>query len=589
MRVRKEAVEALRAFFDEFLGFEEDTPLAYVRYWQSNQHLPTVGELFMLDDFTVLCHEAKIAPRPTRTHHPVCLPEAGRLSKEPAASLDPVNVVLRLKGMPRITRFRKAMQIDHEHGPSRMDGDVGLLYIAFVASGEVRLKRWWRSVVGYRRLWRACDFARPISYPLLAERFAELERFKDLFVQMVAELVQAARRRMPEIGAHVTIDGTECETHARLLHACPDGYACPDRHKSRKSRVKRVDAGTATQLRQDMADTPTDEVEAPTSGQASTGAASEDGLMPVPANGARLRTSAGELRAWGGHWWLCRDPDAGLRAYDNGTVWLGYMHIKVVDVATGVVLAVLVIPASEQEHLALPDAFDRLVQTTGIKPIALGADRGYGFDAVHEFLARQDTGAVIPYRKRSKASPDRREETDLVDVHGIPKCPGCGEPGDIVKTSGANGQPRTWFECSLKATPECDGVHSISSSKDWRSLVLVPRTSTTYGVVRGAVNGNERAHEFMREHFAVGGKTLRERPRRIGIACQQMRSDAALVITWLLVLQRQGWLERGVERAAVQPMPIGGYTKGVRSQRRRLSLFGGSAPTRGAPSERVAA
>ena len=38
MRVREEAVEALRAFYDEFLGFEEDTPLAYVRYWQSNQN-----------------------------------------------------------------------------------------------------------------------------------------------------------------------------------------------------------------------------------------------------------------------------------------------------------------------------------------------------------------------------------------------------------------------------------------------------------------------------------------------------------------------------------------------------------------------
>jgi hypothetical protein len=48
----------------------------------------------------------------------------------------------------------------------------------------------------------------------------------------------------------------------------------------------------------------------------------------------------------------------------------------------------------------------------------------------------------------------------------------------------------------------------------------------------------------MRDHFAVGGKTLRDRLRRTGIPAQQLRSDAALAILWLLVLRRMNWMER---------------------------------------------
>ncbi len=90
----------------------------------------------------------------------------------------------------------------------------------------------------------------------------------------------------------------------------------------------------------------------------------------------------------------------------------------------------------------------------------------------------------------------------------------------------------------------------------------------------------------------AGGTTLGDRLRRIGIPAQQRRSDVALAILWLLVLRRLGRLERPAaecDPVATRPMPIGRYTTRVRRERRRLALFGSSASTRGAPSERATA
>ncbi len=234
-----------------------------------------------------------------------------------------------------------------------------------------------------------------------------------------------------------------------------------------------------------------------------------------PENGLRVRLTDGTiLRAWEGHLYSCRDEDAGFRSYEGKQGWLGYMHVKAVDVATGLPVAQLAVSASVQEFKVLPDIYDHAVQATGINPIAVGADRGYGFREVYEFLARNDSGAVIPYRMPNGQSPSAPEETKYSDMHGVPKCPGCEEPGDIIKT----GQERIWFTCALAPLPECDGIHSVSTKKDPLNLVLVPRTGTAYGAVRAAVQTNEQAHQFMREHFAVGGKTLSDRLRRTGLA-----------------------------------------------------------------------
>lgn len=589
MRSRAEALAAIAGFLDTFPA--EPSERRYVEHWQANQQEPTIGELLMHGDFTVLAREAAIAKRPVRTQHPIRIHQAGRLSDEPPLALDSVNVVRAFDSNRRMRRLLDRMRIDHEHGPARGDGDFALLYIAYVHSGEPRLHRWWKQAHGHHSLWNACGFSGPCSYPLLAERFAELEPFAHVFVQMLNELVQAARRHEPMIGAHVVVDGTEVQSHSRLHHACPDGFACPDRNKPRKARFHGLEPGAATAARQAAADIPADEAEKIFKSQGKEVALAA--LTGKPKNGLRVRLPDGEvLTAWNGHLYSCRDKDAGFRTYDNKTAWNGYYHEKITDTATGLPIAGIVMSASATEFKSLPELYDRLVQATGIKPITLGADRGFGFREVYEFLASNDTGAVIPYRIPGKNGARQPQESAYADIHGIPKCPSCGEPGDVTKTSGASGDGRIWFTCVLKPFDDCEGEHSVMTSKDPLNLVLVPRTSTTYGAIRAASNSNEQAHQYMRDHFAVGGKTLRDRLRRVGIPAQQLRSDAALAILWLLVLRRMKWMERPAaecEPAQARPLRIGRFTERVRRERRRLSLTGGSARTRGAPSERATA
>ncbi len=54
----------------------------------------------------------------------------------------------------------------------------------------------------------------------------------------------------------------------------------------------------------------------------------------------------------------------------------------------------------------------------------------------------------------------------------------------------------------------------------------------------------EGPHDDWRDRYNVGGKSLKERPKRIGMAWQQLRATAALVIEWTWVHVRMGWTGR---------------------------------------------
>jgi hypothetical protein len=51
---------------------------------------------------------------------------------------------------------------------------------------------------------------------------------------------------------------------------------------------------------------------------------------------------------------------------------------------------------------------------------------------------------------------------------------------------------------------------------------------------------HEGAQEEWRIHFRVAGKSFRERSRRIGLACQNLRAAAVAVAQWAWIMVRQG-------------------------------------------------
>ncbi len=140
-------------------------------------------------------------------------------------------------------------------------------------------------------------------------------------------------------------------------------------------------------------------------------------------------------------------------------------------------------------------------------------------------------------------------------MHGIPTCKHCGLPCDFGGFSTASGKARVWYRCPLPRDAKCRKPQSMLCSKQLRKLIPIWRT-----------------------RYRSGGKTLRDRQRRTGLACQQLRASAAMLVEWCWVMMRQGWLgTRRTERA--QPVPLGDNGRYARliGRRRKMFLLGGGA------------
>ena len=146
----------------------------------------------------------------------------------------------------------------------------------------------------------------------------------------------------------------------------------------------------------------------------------------------------------------------------------------------------------------------------------------------------------MPYRARHQTMRQRRDE-DEYDRHGIPRCRHCGGQSKFVRFA-HKPYPRLWFECLEDRTYGCKRSQSIACSKNWRSLLPLWRVERAYMALRESHQIYERVHNHWRSRYRVGAATHEMRPKRRGLTCQQLRANAALLIEWLRILDREGWL-----------------------------------------------
>lgn len=510
-------------------------------------------------------------PRPARNTLPVILPEARRFSTEDDAFVDPITLVQRVKGIAPLMRILDGAKFEYRFGPKRGPGNWALLYLSFVVGGHVHLQPWCKQNSRDARLWRECGFAGPVPHKSVAERFAELEQKAEVFTEAHRYLIQLARRHNPMIGAHVFVDGTECQTHAATHHDCGPNDDCAWRGNGGQPQM--VDADTAARLRQ--AESEYDEVATPAP-QAAT--STTPGLRPVPPRQRTVTSDGGVRFTANGHWWRSRDREAGTRSYGAGRYWNGSYVMKEVDYTTGGTLAVDLIPANVNEHKFLPELYRQGVAATGINPVALSADKGFAVDAIYDFLITRDTTPVIPKRQRSPQVKPEDEVSKLFDDHGVPYCRHCGTPGDFVRFDPDNGGPRLTFRCSLPSTPACAKDQTISCRKGIRRLLPLWRTGAVYAALRKHHSTYEQTHAMWRTRFRVGGKTKEDRIRRLGIACARLRAKAAMFIEWVWILARQGWLTGSGARVAPRTLDGGDIPENIAKRRRDLHLLGGGYP-----------
>lgn len=283
-------------------------------------------------------------------------------------------------------------------------------------------------------------------------------------------------------------------------------------------------------------------------------------------------------------WFRLSDEQAGVRAYGSRITgktrkfWAGYYNLKAIDHYTGGVLAAHVVSASTQEHAAYGDLYEQLVINLGKKPRAVVADRGFSVAAVFERHTRDGVASVIPWRKHH-SEMTRRDHLPRYDRHGIPHCRHCGMEGTFHRfqaDSGPNKEPRLWFRCAKPGGPECIKVQSILCKENWRSLLPLWRTSAAYQVLRTSHDSYEAAHHRWRERYAVAGDTKADRPKRRGLGVQQLRASAALVLEWLTINYRQGWLGNEpintAQETRLSADEAASYTQRIRATRQRVGL-----------------
>jgi hypothetical protein len=466
-----------------------------------------------------------------RISTPVHLPGATEFSAE-RELLSPLWVIQMMKQTAWVWKdLEDATALDKNWGRRRDEGSWTLAYLGFVVSGFTDVEPWWASTS--EELWRACGFVSRPAYQTTYERFVELEGVSEDFFAAATKLIQHARKHEPRIGNHIHVDGTEAETHAALVHDCCPGEGClfgGAKHKRTAERPKRESTERVRKERQDEAARPPDTAEEP---ELELGDADEVRQTPD----GRMRVRVGE------HWYRTLDSTAGIRAYTGPRgakrFWHGFYNEKAIDHFTGAPVAVGVYSASRQEYHIYPELFERVVQALGQEPQSVVADKGFSVESVFAFNTAQGVASVMPWWKRR--GNESRQDYDSHDRHGIPRCKHCGAPGKFVRFS-KTPKARLWFHCVAGTTAACNKDQSLACSNDWRLLLPLWRTDPIYHDLEASHSTYERVHRHWRERYQVAGDGLANRPKRRGQAWQELRAQGALLVEWLRISWREGWL-----------------------------------------------
>jgi hypothetical protein len=363
------------------------------------------------------------------------------------------------------------------------------------------------------------------KYDTVYRHFRNLEDDADAFRLAAIDLIAVAVKKSDGlVGRDIHVDGTEAETNARVYHACePDN--CPRNQARGRSPLAKAPTTLAHEERH-----------------------KEDADVPGEPKNLEVKettkVSKGRLfKLSNGCWYSTSDPTAGLRAYGGSrgrprkSFWLGFNNLKAVDHYTGAVLATFTVPANINEEKAYPLLLNRLIENSGQTPRAVVGDRGFSRSEVFETNTKAGIASVFPWRKHSTREDRDLAGTDHHDQHGIPLCQKCHGPGRFVRFQPGE-KPRLWFECENGCGPG-----SVVCSKGWRYLLPLWRTEEAYIALSHSHSQYENAHWRWRDQWLVGPDNPSNRPRRRGINCHQLRAEAALLLEWLSVCWREGWID----------------------------------------------
>jgi hypothetical protein len=404
--------------------------------------------------------------------------------------------------------------------------------VAFIVSKQIDIRPWWDETTD--ELWHECGFSARPTYMTTWRRLRELETVADEFLTAASVVIKRCKEHDSRVLAHVHFDYTEQETHAGLTHDCQEGDVCSYAKAVKDGKVwgksKRPVRASTSIAREERHERSEEDPE--------TAAALEKKNAPsktqIDGDIKRVRIN--------GCWYRTRDLEAGIRAYTGKRgckkFWHGYYSGKAVCHFTGTAIP-SVDSASRNECHLFPELLDRVGAMAGQFPETAIADRGMSISSCFEHATSKGVAPVFPWRKWGDG---KRHDHETHDRHGMKRCKHCGGPMEQTRFSTNNSSPRLWFRCTAPFTAECEKEQTISCKEDWRSLVPLAETEALYQELRLSHQTYEAVHGYWRQRFKVGGDSLANRPKVIGLAWHRLRANVACLMDWLLVAANCGWL-----------------------------------------------
>lgn len=466
-------------------------------------------------------------------------------------------------------RLQRRTRSARRRGRPRLGGHYCLVYLIFTMLHPETLIAF---VYGhdFEDIWRESGFSQVPDYTTVWLYFTALEKNAAAFRRVAELLVAKAVKHDRRVGQYIWVDATKWQTNAQLEHCCPDEAACKAlsernwrEHRLRPParRPKRMPEEELQKLHQIESQIEEEvipdelryeQIEFDPTEDFVPDEEGEEEVTPIAAVSYDPDFQYFEIH---GHLYRTRDKTAGLRKIvrKSGRVeyWLGGYCLVAVDMFVKSILAAINFPANDQEYDHYPELMRRVRAATGRYPLAVTTDAFYSIEAFYRWNTKRGIAVVSPFRCARSRSSREEYRTDLYDEHGCPRCQHCGGQGDqdlpgcgLVFDSEGNARIRFKCKAPQPDEPGCQRTQSILCAENWRLLIPLSRLNPLYYALRKRHMSFEQTFRHWRQLYGAFGKEVMSRLSRSGIAAQELRTQAALMLQWFRIDLRQGWLAR---------------------------------------------
>ncbi len=491
----------------------------------------------------------------------------------------------------------------NEMGRKREPGLWGPAFLTFMMSGETAMQKFADTHISDRIWTELLGFVEPPDRQTVYLRFVEMEKLERMleardgigpFAKLRNRLIQHAMKHDPEILRDVIFDGTSVQTHSALHKVADIDENGEVRPVKSRPRVERPEGGVASAGREEDHELSPDQVQEQIDQvrEIRLDRGKDPNLPCDPKDSRDLLGPFAKLFVVGDAIYGSYDASAGVRMYQHPDgskkkFWHGMQALLMSDRHSEGRIVELYVPCNVQEHVPFEYELQLLREITGgtdarsgaftcvteaelarfydgrdvrgmtpditskkvvggTLPRAVIGDKALSVRGLRRIANHQDVAVICDLRgQRGRSRSDF--DTEWGDRHGVPRCPKCGGAGDVESAgmgwTRAHKKASIRFRCLFENLPECKN-RVLNFDPDREPLLYGPisHLDPVYHALKAFGSPHEGQHDYGRSRYGTAGKDYALRPRRRGIPCMQLRSNAAGCLEWFRILLLHGFV-----------------------------------------------